>query len=386
MFRLDRAQGSGRSGKLLIRGDARARQWRIMFAKLAQHFIERLLAPVFACEWKRSGKHLVEHHAERVDVGTRINVAARRLLGADVAGRAGNAPDAGEGRLASNGGWRNRPGQAKIDETRRRFSIHLHNQDVGRLEIAVDRRFLVGVLHSLTDLDENFEAFQDGELLAIAVGGNRFARHELHHKVRLAIGCCACVEDFRDCRMIHQRERLAFGLKAPQQRIVEDAGANQFQRNLALNGLKLLGKPHLPHSAFNNLANQAVGTNRLQRLMLPWDGKTPGLPAAKDHRTAHRLRAAIQSPRGVNCRRRKPGPGSRRDSPAAAPGRRQTAPSPSPTVRFSPRKLLPTSRVSHALAMLQSRFTVAGEMSSATAVSSTDKPPKNRSSTIFPCC
>ena len=39
-----------------------------------------------------------------------------------------------------------------------------------------------------------------------------------------------------------------------------------------------------------------------------------------------------------------------------------------------------SSRANHALAILQSRMTVCGEMSSTSAVSSTDSPPKKRSS------
>src|SRR5687767_7597382 len=47
---------------------------------------------------------------------------------------------------------------------------------------------------------------------------------------------------------------------------------------------------------------------------------------------------------------------------------------------------LDNSRNSHAFALTQSRFTVAGETPTTSAVSSIDRPPKNRSSTILACC
>src|SRR2546423_720321 len=58
--------------------------------------------------------------------------------------------------------------------------------------------------------------------------------------------------------------------------------------------------------------------------------------------------------------------------------------SPDAVLACHPRSLW-ISRWSHAWAMDQSRFTVAGEIPSATAVSSIDMPPKNRHSTIRLC-
>src|SRR5262249_17161203 len=50
------------------------------------------------------------------------------------------------------------------------------------------------------------------------------------------------------------------------------------------------------------------------------------------------------------------------------------------------RHLVLSSLYNHSLAVAQSRFTVAGEIPSASAVSSTDSPAKNLSSTTRLCC
>ena len=52
-----------------------------------------------------------------------------------------------------------------------------------------------------------------GEAVLVAIFGNGHARHILHHKERPAFRGRARVENASDVRVIHKRQRLAFGLK-----------------------------------------------------------------------------------------------------------------------------------------------------------------------------
>jgi hypothetical protein len=64
--------------------------------------------------------------------------------------------------------------------------------------------------------------------------------------------------------MIHDRQRLPFQVKAQQSGIVVAPRFDDFQRNLALDGRRLFGHPHLPHPSFTEFPNQPIGSNRAQ--------------------------------------------------------------------------------------------------------------------------
>ena len=93
------------------------------------------------------------------------------------------------------------------------FAIHFCDQNVRRLQIAMNDRFLVCVLDSFAHLEKQSQALPNPQLLAIAVVGDGKTIHILHHEVRLARRRCACVEDLRDGGMIHDGERLPLGLE-----------------------------------------------------------------------------------------------------------------------------------------------------------------------------
>jgi hypothetical protein len=104
---------------------------------------------------------------------------------------------------------RRRFGESEIDNSRDRLAIHLRNQDVRRLEVAVDNRFLMRVLHSFADLDEQLQPFPNLQPFLIAVIGDRHAGHVLHDKVRLSIDSCPGVKHLGNRRMFHDGQRLA---------------------------------------------------------------------------------------------------------------------------------------------------------------------------------
>src|SRR5271154_3304164 len=227
MFWLRPAQRSGCARRFLLRFYFRAGAWGVLFPQLPQHFIERFLLPLLGIEWERTGQQLVEHHAERVNVGTRVQVMNARigLLRAHVSRRSDEATRLCEYSLAG----RLRPDhfrQTEINDPGRGFAIHFDHQDIGRLQVAVDDGLLVRVQHAVADFYEEFQTLADFELMLVAVGSDRKALYVLHHKVRLAVGSGASVEDFGDRGVIHNRQRLTFGLESLQDGLVVYSGAD----------------------------------------------------------------------------------------------------------------------------------------------------------------
>jgi len=70
-----------------------------------------------------------------------------------------------------------------------------------------------------------------------------------------------CVEDFSDCRMIHEGERLTLGLKTRRDFACMHARSNELQRDAAAYWCFLLCKPHLSHAAAANELQQMIGAN-----------------------------------------------------------------------------------------------------------------------------
>ena len=80
----------------------------------------------------------------------------------------------------------------------------------------------------------------------------------LHDEERPAVGRRAGVEDLRDVRVIHQRERLALGLEARDHRLVSMPALISFSAHGALIGVVLLREPHCAHPALAEDAQQPV--------------------------------------------------------------------------------------------------------------------------------
>ena len=59
-----------------------------------------------------------------------------------------------------------RLGHPEVDDLRRRPSVHLGDQDVAGLQVAVDDPLLVGMLHRLADGDEQLQPSRHREPLA----------------------------------------------------------------------------------------------------------------------------------------------------------------------------------------------------------------------------
>ena len=122
----------------------------------------------------------------------------------------------------------------------------------------MDDRFLVRVLHAIANFHEQFEPLLQRQLVLVAIAIDRDARHELHHEVRPAFGRRTAVEDARDVRVIHHRERLAFGFEPRDDGFRVHPRFDQLECDGAMNRLFLLGEPHFTHAAFAEQAHQAI--------------------------------------------------------------------------------------------------------------------------------
>ena len=88
------------------------------------------------------------------------------------------------------------------------------DQHVGRLDVAVDDPFLVGVLDRLADRRRKFAAARGRQLVVVAVLGDRHALDQFHDEVGPAGVGGAGVEDPGDVGVVHQGQRLPLGLEA----------------------------------------------------------------------------------------------------------------------------------------------------------------------------
>ena len=59
-----------------------------------------------------------------------------------------------------------RLGHAEVDDLGHRLAVVDRDQDVRRLEVAVDDAFLMGMLHGLADRNEQFQPFAASKLVA----------------------------------------------------------------------------------------------------------------------------------------------------------------------------------------------------------------------------
>ena len=160
-------------------------------------------------EGQCSYEQLVENHAEGIDIGAGIYIVLGNvsLLRTHVVGGADDAAEFGvHGGFgqAGSGGF----GQSKVNDLGNGLLIQLLDQYVGGFQIAVDNRFLMRMLHTLTDLYEEAQALMDGEAMPVAVIGNGQAGHVLHDEIWTALGRGSGLKNFGDVGVLHERQGL----------------------------------------------------------------------------------------------------------------------------------------------------------------------------------
>jgi hypothetical protein len=119
----------------------------------------------------------------------------------------------------------------------------------------------MGVLHGLADLGEQLKALVDREMLLVAVLGDWYAFHQVHHKIRPARFGGAGINDSRDIWVIHHRQRLALGFKTSYYLACIHARLNDFECDRALDRRGLFGHEYYAHAAFADLLQKLEGAD-----------------------------------------------------------------------------------------------------------------------------
>ena len=259
-----------------LRAEAGRRRRRRIDDEVGEHERDAVL------ERETSRGHVVEHDAQRVEIGPRVDAPLHELLGRHVRKRADQPP---RGRGHPRERSIQQPGDPEVEHLDLAASCH---HDVSGLEVAVHDLLLVGGPERFRDLltdrgDLGVGKRAEGEL---ALEG--LALDELHHQEILA-ALLADVEERGDRRMIEAGERacLAAVISA-----CERADRQQLERDLALE--PLVGRAiDDPHAAFADLLQDAEvgqGAAGLERALGP--GGRPSQHARHSTTDRNRLRGA----------------------------------------------------------------------------------------------
>ena len=269
-------------------------------------------------EGRLPDEQLVEQHPQRVHVGPRVDVRTRlELLGAHVRRSAdGMLPREVVGDLVQR--RRRGLGDTEVDDLRLRVAVDLGDQDVRRLEVAVDHSVLVRVLDGQARRTEEPQARARVQLLLDAVFGDGRAVDQLHHEVRPPRLGGPGVEDASDARVVHARQDGALRLEARHHLQVVRARLDELQRDLTLERLLLPGTEDDAEAAFPETLEQLVGTDAITRGGFDERDDRPGQGVGSRPR---RARAGAPS-RARRAQRRRGSP-ARRTAPALPPEDRE---------------------------------------------------------------
>src|SRR5439155_18067707 len=147
-------------------------------------------------------------------------------------------------------------GNAEVEQTN--FAL-AGDEDVGRLQVAVDHQVRVSVLHRQQDLAKQRDAFAQGQAAAVAEARDRLAFDIFEREPGLPVLRDAGVEQPGDVRVTQARENVALAVEAHRERLAAGPRIRQFHRHLALERTVVaLSQPHLGHAAFAERSDQAI--------------------------------------------------------------------------------------------------------------------------------
>ena len=201
-----------------------------------------------ALERHAAREHLVEHHAERVDVGLRPDAATARLLGREVLRGADDRADLGHLRVAG-------VGDAEVGDL---DAAVVADEHVVRLDVAVDDAVLVGVAQAGEHLHRDRDrALGRERALLLDDLLERAPLEVLHRDVRAAVGLAAVV-DGDDVRVVEARGGLRLAPEALDElAVLGVALGHDLERDLAAEA-RVLGQVDRRHAADAQAPEHAV--------------------------------------------------------------------------------------------------------------------------------
>ena len=108
--------------------------------------------------------------------------------------------------------------------------------------------FWCGVLHGRADLAEERESFDESESVLVAIIRERDTLDQLHHEERPSGLGRPGVEHLGDVRVFHQGQRLPLRLEAAEDGFRVHSRLDEFERDLSLDRLRLLGEIDAAHA------------------------------------------------------------------------------------------------------------------------------------------
>ena len=163
------------------------------------------------------------------------------------------------------------------------------DEDIGRLQIAMDDALLVSVLHALADLNEQLEPLHNRQFVAVGVGVERLTSDVLHREVGPALIGRTRVEDPGNRRMIDEGERLTLGPESRHDRRRVESGLDYLDCHATAHWFDLLCEPHLTHTTFAEHLEKAVCADAMTRADHRREGRLRAFVSAGSIRGLHRV-------------------------------------------------------------------------------------------------
>jgi hypothetical protein len=205
-----------------------------------------------------AGQHLEQHDAEGVDVAAAVELEAARLLGRHVRRRAHHLRPGGQIRVVA--GRRGQLGDPEVDDLHRvPAAVAAHDEDVGRLEIAVEDAGPVRRRQAARTLRHDRErAGRRQRPLALEHAGQVAAVEVLHHDVVAAVGADVEVDDVDDVGMADPAGGDRLAVEPNQHLAAARRGRRQQLDRHGLLGALVLGGEHGAVAAGADLPAEAI--------------------------------------------------------------------------------------------------------------------------------
>ena len=226
------------------------------------------MAKLTGVERWRSCQQLVQNQTEAVDVAACVDpgVGEPCLLGAHVLGGSDQHAQGGVRRRTTVLDA-HRLRHAEIDDLGYWLCALFADQNVARLQVPVQDRFLMRVFDAVADLAEYVKTVVKIERVLVGERGNWSARYVLHHEVRPFVRHHSRIEYRRDVWMVQNGQRLPLGLESRQHLTRGTTWLDHLQCDGAAEWMVLFRQPDRTHPALADQLDQSIRAMPTSRLV-----------------------------------------------------------------------------------------------------------------------